>query len=378
MDILDQIHIDPRLETTLAQQLKQQLNWLIASGQLKEGDLLPSVRRAASRLGINFNTVRSAYQKLEADGLVQTRQGTGTTVLPNDPQRLVRLAAAPRSHTVGVIIPSLASPFYLSFLQGVESVAGPARTMLILGVTHDDPGAAQRCYAQLAARQVDGILLVSQDDSAFVSLKGSPPGGRLQPQPLPLVAADWPASPGYAVNLDLENAGYQATRHLLEHGHRQVGLVTYAIDLANVLPVNQGYQRALHEAGIAADPRLIERVHGFDATAGEAGARRLLGLDQPPKAMFAISDMMAMGACSAIQQAGLRVPEDVAVIGVDDIPLAALVSPSLSTVAAPALQLGQESMKLLESLVAGKRLLRKQIVLPTNLVIRQSCGCPGS
>jgi DNA-binding LacI/PurR family transcriptional regulator len=224
----------------------------------------------------------------------------------------------------------------------------------------------------LAAKNVDGILLASQDDSAFIlpDIKSERPGG----YPLPMVAVDWPASPGYSVSLDLENAGYQATRHLLEHGHRRVGLITYALDLPNVRPVNQGYQRALDEANIAGDPRWVAAVHGFDTKAGAEGARRLLALEQPPTALFAISDLLAIGALCAVQQAGLQIPQEMAIAGFNDIPLAALVNPPLTTVAAPACQMGQEAMKMLQSLTAGKRPAHKKIILPTALVIRQSCG----
>ena len=185
---------------------------------------------------------------------------------------------------------------------------------------------------------------------------------------------DWPGSSGYTVSVDLENAGYQATRHLLAHGHRRVGLITFALELPNVRPVNLGYQRALQEAEIASNPHWISAVHGFDTTAGAEGARRLLALEQPPTAIFAISDLLAIGAMCAVQQAGLQIPQEIAIAGFNDIPMAALVNPPLTTVAAPAYQMGQEAMKMLQSLIAGKRPAHKSIRLPTSLIIRQSCG----
>lgn len=372
INILEHIHLNSSLDTTLAQQLKQQLSWFIASGQLKPREYLPSVRQAASHLGINFNTVRNAYQKLEVDGLVETHQGSGTRVLPYDLQRVAQLTGNLPSHTVGVILPSLTNPFYHAFLQGVEVVANQAHIMLFMCVTHDDPGDARRYYAQLASKNVDGILLTSQDDSAFLPLDRTQ-GRQVQPM-LPLVTADWPSSTGYAVSIDLENAGYLATRHLVEHGHRKVGLITHALEFSNVEPVNRGYQRALQEAGILNPPECVAAVHGFDITAGSEGARMLLDLQQPPTAIFAITDLMAIGAMRAVQQAGLDVPQDLAVAGFNDIPLAALVSPPLTTVSAPAHQMGLEAMKMLRSLIVRKQPVHKHISLPTALVVRQSCG----
>jgi DNA-binding LacI/PurR family transcriptional regulator len=154
-----------------------------------------------------------------------------------------------------------------------------------------------------------------------------------------------------------------------------VGLITYSVELANVSPVQRGYQRALREAGIAGKPEYIANVHGFDTTAGAEGARKLLALEHRPTAIFAISDPLAIGAICALQQAGVRIPEQLAITGFNDVPLAALITPPLTTVSARAYQMGLEAMKMLQSLIAGKRPKRQQILLPTTLVIRQSCGC---
>jgi DNA-binding LacI/PurR family transcriptional regulator len=369
MDIFNQLKIDPRSEDTLAHQLEQQIAWLIASGTLEAGDRLPSVRTLADRLGINLHTVRSAYQKLEADGLVETRRGRGTTVRPFEPQRIARQTASLRSHTIGVILPSWSNPFYHSFLQGVEAITEQDQTLLFLCNTHDDIDAAWRAFAQLSAKYVDGILVVSHD---LCDLLTPDPGGYPS---LPLVTVDWPGCGGYSAQIDLEMAGYLATQHLLEHGHRRIGLVTFDPQLPNVQPLHLGYTRALNEAGLQTDPALVSRAPGFDLASGDAGARRLLALPQPPTAIFAIADTLALGALSAIKQAGRRVPQDIALVGFNDIPLAALVEPPLTTVAAPAIELGRTAMSMLQDLIAGGKPPTERVVLPTTLVIRQSCGC---
>lgn len=366
-DIFNQLFINPQKGVTLATQLKQQLTWLIASGRLNPGDRLPPVRLLAERLSINLHTVRHAYHLLEAEGLLETRPGRGTHVLAFDPRQLAGQMRLQRSHCVGVIVPSWSNPFYHAFLQGVEEIAQEDQTLLFLCVTHDDPGEVWRIYAQLAAKQVDGILVVSHDASELISAGGEPDG-------LPCVSVDYPASQGYSVQMDLENAGYQATRHLLEHGHRRVGLVTYLEKIPNVQPINNGYRRALQEAGIDANPALIARLPDFSTASGREGARRLLTLPLPPTAIFAIADMLALGVVQAVKEAGLRIPQDIAVTSFNDIPFAGLVDPPLTTVAAPALQMGQEAMRMLQKLIAGKRPAHKQVILPTSLVVRQSCG----
>ena len=115
----------------------------------------------------------------------------------------------------------------------------------------------------------------------------------------------------------------------------------------------------------------------FELQSGVEGGRKLLALEKPPTAIFAISDMLAIGAMQAIKSAGLRVPQDIALAGFNDIPLAGLVDPPLTTVKAPAEAAGREAMKMLRQLIEGKRLDRECVLLPTALVVRQSCGCGG-
>jgi DNA-binding LacI/PurR family transcriptional regulator len=373
VDIFEELNIDPRQDITLAHQLKQQITWLIANGKLKPGDQLPPVQVMAERLGINLNTARSAYLKLATEGLVETRQGRGTHVLPFDLGRMAQVAGATRSHTIGVIVPTWTNPFYHALLQGIEEIASNNQTLLFLCNTHDDPTNAWRDFAMLAAKQVDGILVVSHDIGQVMQPAAQTNNAVNE---LPYVTIDWPGSAGYAVLIDLQMAGYQATRHLIEHGHRRIGLITVASDAENVTPINRGYEQALAESDIRIDPALIARVPGFDIAPGAEGARKLLALPDPPAAMFAIADMLALGAMQAIKQAGVRIPGDIALVGFNDIPAAALVEPALTSVAAPAVQLGREGMRMLQLLMAGERPPQRQKTLSTSLIVRESCGCP--
>jgi LacI family xylobiose transport system transcriptional regulator len=151
-------------------------------------------------------------------------------------------------------------------------------------------------------------------------------------------------------------------------------LITFNECGGNILPINEGYARALREVEIQSDPCLVAAVRGFRMDDGAEGARQLIRLMDPPTALFAIADMLALGAMSAIKEAGLRIPHDIALTSFNDIPIAGLVDPPLTTVAAPAREMGLEAMNMLQSLIAGKRPAHKTIRLPTTLVIRQSCG----
>ncbi len=370
MNIFDSLSVDPRRGTTLVSQLAGQLVWLIAASALKPGERLPSIRTMADRLGIHYLTVRAAYQRLEDAGMLETRQGSGSRVLAYDPRRLARMAGEARTHTVGVLLPSLSNPFYLSVLEGIEEAADEAGTLVFVSSTHDDPLAHARCFARMAVKGVDGILVISLDADwlqrdAYGLLEDSPP----------VVSLDCPADSGDRVLLDLEDAGYQAARHLIEHGHRRIGMVTCSARVDNVALIEDGFLRALAEASLEAREAWTARAGGFDIQAGEAGARRLLGRDDRPSAVFAITDLMAAGVVRIAKGFGLQVPGDLAVIGFNDIPLARLLEPPLTTVQAPAAELGRQGMRLLQRRINGEKGLPERILLPVSLMVRKSCGC---
>jgi len=373
MSILEHVAVDPDTDLDLWLQLKQQLTWLIASGQVPPGERLPSVRRMAGHLGIHVNTVRAAYQRLEAEGLAVTRHGSGTRVLPYDPLRAAQQASALRTHTVGVLVPRLSNPFYPALLQGVEEVARAGHTLLFICNTDDDPQTGQAYLDLLTARGADGLIIapcgMRPDQSQGLT--------RLDPaaSPIPIVGVDRPGEAGYAVLLDSEGAGYAATRHLIQHGHRRIGLITCYPDTLTLRLCYQGYLQALTEAGLSAPPDLVAIASAFTTQAGYAAAGELLEGPDPPGAIFAAGDVLAAGAMQALKARGLAIPAQVALVGYNDLELAALVEPPLTSVAAPMRELGAAAMRMLAGLIAGKTPEPPRITLPTRLVVRRSCGC---
>ncbi len=366
--LLHLLQLDPQAELSLSAQLKEQITWLVATRRLKEGDFLPSVRMLADHLRINLNTVRSAYKKLEADGLVATRKGVGTTVLPFNPYKIAENSTKTRSFTIGVVLPDLGSTAFLPFLEGIEEIAQDVPSLLFISTAQNNPLKANIAIDRLIAKGVDGLIVASQ--GYFRQAEGSA-AGRFPP----IVYVDEPDVLGHIVLLDSEGAGWQATRHLIEHGHDRVGLLTCPLEWANVRECYLGYRRAMEEAGLSVDPALIATAPAFDIEAGHETARRLLERSDPPAAIYAIQDMLAIGAMQAIKERGLRVGADIAVAGYNDLPLAAIVDPPLTTVTAPVRQLGVEAMRILQRLIAGEEVKPKRIQLDTHLVIRSSCGC---
>ena len=136
-DIIRKITVNPQQGVTLAHQVKEQITWLIVSGMIKPGDRLPSVRHFAEYLNINLHTVRNAYALLENNGLVATRQGWGTKALTPDPLRIAESLNKIRSHTIGVIIPSLSHPVYHDLLRGIQDIADSDQSMIFVCNTQD-------------------------------------------------------------------------------------------------------------------------------------------------------------------------------------------------------------------------------------------------
>jgi DNA-binding LacI/PurR family transcriptional regulator len=362
------IQLNPDSDISLIAQLSQQITWLIASGELSEGDLLPPMRELAEQLGVHMHTVRQAYQRLEANSLVSIRTRRGTEVLAYDPEALAVVSEDRTSRLIGVILPTPVS-FYSPYVQTIQREALDRGYFPIFCYAFDNPFLAESYFNQLLSRHVDGFIITGL---ALPSLLENP--GLLKKYP-PIISVDMPDIPGYQVLIDLEYAGCQAAEHLLTHGYRRIGLITPPLEWPNVMPFYKGYEKALLASGLSPDPELTAVVDCFEDTCGQDGADQLLDLTQRPEAIVAAADRLALGAMRAIQGRGLKIPDDIALVGANDIPAAALVTPGLTTISMPAAEMGSRAFIMLEELLSGKKPSRKKVVLDTELVIRRSCGC---
>ena len=189
-----------------------------------------------------------------------------------------------------------------------------------------------------------------------------------------LVVADRDVSLEFAdvVLLDNERAGYEATRHLLELGHRNIACITGPYDLSPSMQRMEGFKRCLSEFGIQFQPQLIQ-TGDFSIQSGKVATLRLLSAGPKPTAIFALNDMMAIGAMSAVNQAGLSIPGDMSLIGFDNIELAGMVTPSLTTVAQPIPEIARQATSLLIERLAGTRNGSNQkVILSAELLLRDS------
>jgi LacI family repressor for deo operon, udp, cdd, tsx, nupC, and nupG len=370
-EILKYIRIDPYSSTPISVQLSQQLSWLIASGEIKSSEMLPPASKMAKHLGVHLHTVRSAYQNLKEDNLVEIERGRGTTVLPYSRHALAKQRPDIPSFIIGVFIPDF-TPFYIPLLHGIEQITHDSPLQIIVTSTRDDD--ADRYVDRLLTRGLDGFILVSiglsPEFEEEIERNMDQPGNLP-----PMVFVDTPHIQGHTLLLDSESSGLQATQHLIEHGHSQIGIITCPLEWPNVNQVYQGSRRAINEAGLDFIPDHVSIAPVFEIEAGYQAALRLLQVDKSPTAIFAVDDTLAYGAMQAIKEFNLRIPEDVAIVGNTNLQLSGLVDPPLTTVSAPAYEMGACAIDILYKLIRGETLQPKQQIFPTKLVIRESCGC---
>lgn len=250
------------------------------------------------------------------------------------------------------------NPFFSNVLHGVEEACrdfGVAPTLLTAGPA--DP-----VRDQLRLHEPDVVLAAGYFEAEVLSLVA---GLEL---PMALVDFWMPGQP--SVNPDNVQGGFLATRHLLDIGRRRIAYIAGSLAHFSIRERNHGYRRALYDAGVLADPDLdVVAPPGVEPDRGAAQAmRQLLRLRQPPDAVFACNDMAALAALQVCQEAGLRVPQDLAIVGFDDIAAAAGASPALTTLRVDKEALGRAGVELL---MRGHE-MPQQMVLPVELVVRGS------
>jgi LacI family transcriptional regulator len=283
------------------------------------------------------------------------------------PNRAARSLASRRTQSIALIVPESAAkvfddPFFASIVQGIAmAIASTDYTLNMLIESEVDPGKTRR---YLLGGNVDGALVVSHHtgDHSFAQLSGSLPlvfGGR------PLDPAE---SSGYTVDVDNEHGAELGARYLIERGARRIATIAGPQDMPPGVDRLRGWRTALDAAGVPTD--LVENGD-FTAASGAEAMRRLLQREASIDGLFAANDQMAMGALSALAEAGRRVPDEVAVVGFDDDRYAATSMPPLTTVRQPASQMGAEMAGKLIRLIEGDT-VEAETILPTELVIRTS------
>jgi len=328
-----------------------------------------SLRDVAEHAGVSFQTVSKVLQGAgRAAPATRQRIFDAAAELGYRPNTLARGLATRRTRTIGFIASGLASFVLDPLMRGAEREARAQGYFTIIALAEGDEEQAERLIHELIERRVDGII------SAALTLQQNRRYGELLRRLAPTVCI-FPVHGGglSLVGEDPPLIGLLATQHLVTLGHRRIATIVGVVDRPGVSGRFRGYQQALEEAGLAVDPELVDVGH-WTPEGGYDAMHRLLDHAPGITAIFAHNDHMAIGAIRALHERGLRVPDDVAVVGCDDIDLARYVVPSLTTVRISFERSGETAVRLLLDRLGEPHREPERVIPPIELVVRASCG----
>ena len=332
-------------------------------------DRRPTINDIAKRVGLSKASVSRALNgKQDVDPETRKRVLKVAAQVGYVPSASARALSNGRSNCLGLLVPTLTWPWILEVLRGVAEEIERSGYSLILYTTSGGEDSEREFMSQVVpAGAVDGLALV-------IPLGMLEYIERLAKGGLPIVVVDdrghYPDLPTVATT-NIEG-GRSATLHLIERGRRRIAMLNGPRDFGCNRDRLEGYKSALQKAGLQFDPKLVVDSD-FKESGGASAMAALLAADPKLDAVFVANDVMAFGAMRAIRNAGRRVPDDVAVVGFDDIPASAMTHPPLSTVRQPLYEMGRTAASMVMAAVRGES-ITKRIELPTSLVIRESSG----
>ncbi|CAE1151693.1 ribose operon transcriptional repressor RbsR [Serratia sp. Tan611] len=285
------------------------------------------------------------------------------------PSALARSLKLKQTHTIGMLVTASNNPFYAEVVRGVERSCYERGYSLILCNTEEDAARMNRSMETLLQKRVDGLLVMCTENH-----RPSPANLSRYPS-LPIVMMDWAPFEG-ANDIIQDNSllgGEMATQHLIARGYRQIACIAGPQDKTTARNRLEGYRRAMRQAGLPV-PAGYEVHCDFEFEGGVRAMQQLLALPAPPHAVFAGNDAVAVGVYQALFQAGLRVPQDMAVMGYDDIELAKYLAPPLSTIHQPKDSLGELAIDALINRLQNPQRAAQVMVLTPELVERASVG----
>jgi DNA-binding LacI/PurR family transcriptional regulator len=326
----------------------------------------------AKAIGVSKTTVTNALagkanvSEATRQRILQCAQDMGYR-----PNELARSLAQGKTFTIGLMLPSIANPFYPELAEAIENCARLSEYQTVLCNTHSNAILGRQQMQRLVSRWVDGCIIMERSMHIADIIQHFQQG-------FPIVLCDWqecvtpPEIP--LVRGDFFQAGVLAARHLLELGHRRVAVI---VDEPGQILRLQGFCSVFQNAGITISRTMIQQGHSTPES-GYYAAKQLLAYPERPTAIFATTDLMAIGALEAVIDEGLHIPQDISVIGLDNILFSTLVRPALTSIAIPKEQLANMSMELLLSQIDGDQKAPITHLVEPYLVSRQSTAFPGT
>ncbi len=285
------------------------------------------------------------------------------------PNRAARRLRAQSSSVIGLIISDIQNPYFISIIRGIEDAAYAANMSIILCNSDEDVKKQAMYLNVMQAEHVAGLIFVPTPGTKASNLEALVQSGSaliVLDRMLDDINVD-------AVKVDNVRGAYNAVKHMIDLGYQRIGIIIASNEITTGRERYQGYMQALDDAGIPLDSSLVK----YGDSRAESGYRlthELIASNQPPEAIFAGNNMVTLGALRALRESGKRIPEDIALIGFDDMPWSGDLCPPLTAVSQPTYELGQEAVALLLRRIAQPSAPTRTVILETQLIQRESCG----
>ncbi|WP_439242541.1 HTH-type transcriptional repressor PurR [Lonepinella sp. BR2474] len=283
------------------------------------------------------------------------------------PSAVARSLKINTTKSIGMIVTTSEAPYFAEIIHAVENHCYRQGYSLFLCNTQNDAEKIKNHLDMLAKKRVDGVLIMcaeyhQESIDLFNSFKG-----------LPMVVMEWGIQHSHS-DMILDNSfqgGYLATQYLIENGHQKIGIISGELSKTTAKTRFQGFEKAIHEAGLTTHPNWIQEGF-FEPEDGYECMNKILAQQELPTAVFCCNDVMALGAISAITEKGLRVPDDISIIGYDNIHSSRFYAPPLTTIHQSKARLGEQALKLLFERIHHKNHEKEVIEIYPELVVRKS------
>ncbi|OLC08317.1 MAG: hypothetical protein AUH42_01870 [Gemmatimonadetes bacterium 13_1_40CM_70_11] len=331
-----------------------------------------TIKDVARAAGVSVATVSRAHNNSRlVTEATRTRVRAVVERLGYSPHAAARSLSTHRTSTLGVLLPDLYGEFYSELIRGIDQTAQRHGFHLLVASSHNEKHAIEAALQSMRGR-VDGLIVMSPAPGAYLAVRDLPASF-----PVVLLNSAATGEAFDALTIDNARGAYEMVRHLIALGHRRIVMISGPERNSDAAERLGGFRAAVRDAGL--DGRATLEVAGeFTDSSGFEACLELLRCAPRPTAIFAANDAMAIGALSALREAGVAVPQEIAVAGFDDIPMARYTHPPLSTVRVDIVALGARATeRLLEAVGNHHRHRRRRERLPVTLVIRESCGGGG-
>lgn len=334
---------------------------------------MATIKDVAREAGVSTATVSRVYNGSSLVSEDTTRRVLEVAArMDYWPNGAARSLSTRSTHALGVLLPDLHGEFFSETIRGIDYAARQEQYQIVLSSSHAEAGALISAARTLRGR-IDGLIAMAPDRGTAQAMEDF-----AKHFPVVLLNPGLGALTCGSVSVANQEGAYTLVKHLIDRGHRRIAILKGPAGNVDAEERLRGYRRALAEAGTEPSPS-FEIDGDFSQLRGYESAAEILRLDPRPTAIFAANDYMAIGLISALAEQGVRVPRDIAVAGFDDIELARYLSPPLTTVRVDAYGLGEQAVRQwFETARSNGAARPRQVVMPTTLVVRGSCGANGS